>query len=98
MAFSSASGYGNLQNGNWSPVLYSKKVQVAFRKTSVAQAITNSDYFGEISSMGDAVRIVLEPEVSVRAYARGTQIAAQDLEDSDFTLVVDKAKIGRAHV
>ena len=41
--------------------------------------------------MGDAVRIVLEPEVSVRSYARGTQIAAQDLEDSDFTLVVDKA-------
>lgn len=91
MAFSSASGYTNLQNGNWSPVLYSKKVQVAFRKTSVAQAITNSDYFGEISSMGDSVKIVLEPEVSVRSYARGTQITAQDLEDSDFTLVVDKA-------
>jgi hypothetical protein len=91
MAFSSASGYGNLQNGVWSPVIYSKKVQVAFRKTSVAQAITNSDYFGEISSMGDSVKIVLEPEVSVRQYARGTQITAQDLEDSDFTLVVDKA-------
>lgn len=91
MAFSSASGYTNLQNGNWSPVLYSKKVQVAFRKTSVAQAITNSDYFGEISSMGDSVKIVLEPEVSVRSYARGTQITAQDLDDSDFTLVVDKA-------
>lgn len=91
MAFSSASGYGNLQNGVWSPVIYSKKVQVAFRKSSVAQAITNTDYFGEISGMGDAVRVILEPEISVRAYARGTQIAAQDLEDSDFTLVVDKA-------
>lgn len=91
MAFSAASGYGNLPNGNWSPVLYSKKVQVAFRKASVAQAITNSDYFGEIASMGDSVKIVLEPEVSVRQYARGTQITAQDLEDSDFTLVVDKA-------
>lgn len=91
MAFASASGYGNLQNGVWSPVIYSKKVQLAFRKSSVAQAITNSTYFGEISGMGDAVRVVLEPEVSVRAYARGTQITAQDLEDSDFTLVVDKA-------
>jgi len=91
MAFSSSSGYGNLPNGNWSPVIYSKKVQLAFRKSSVAQAITNSEYFGEISSMGDAVRIVKEPEVSVQAYARGTQITAQDLDDSDFTLVVDKA-------
>lgn len=80
MAFASASGYGNLQNGVWSPVIYSKKVQLAFRKSSVAQAITNSNYFGEISGMGDAVRVVLEPEVSVRAYARGTQITAQDLE------------------
>ena len=91
MAFPSASAYGNLSQGNFSPVLYSKKVQVAFRKTSVAQAITNTDYFGEISGMGDAVRVILEPEIDVRSYARGTQIAAQDLDDSDFTLVVDKA-------
>jgi protein-tyrosine-phosphatase len=41
--------------------------------------------------MGDSVKIVKEPEVSVQAYARGTQITAQDLDDSDFTLVVDKA-------
>jgi hypothetical protein len=91
MAFSSASGYTNLPNGNWSPVIYSKKVQLAFRKSSVAQAITNSEYFGEISNMGDSVKIVKEPEVSVQAYARGTQVTAQDLDDSDFTLVVDKA-------
>ena len=91
MAFQSAPGYSNLPNGNWSPVIYSKKVQLALRKSSVAQAITNSDYFGEISSMGDSVKIVKEPDVSVRSYARGTQIAAQDLEDSDFTLVIDKA-------
>jgi hypothetical protein len=91
MAFSSASGYTNLPNGNWSPVIYSKKVQLAFRKSSVAQAITNSEYFGEISNMGDSVKIIKEPEVSVQAYARGTQVTAQDLDDSDFTLVVDKA-------
>ena len=91
MAFASASGYGNLSQGNWSPIIYSKKVQLAFRKSSVAQAITNNDYIGEISSMGDSIKIVLEPEVSVRGYARGTQITAQDLDDSDFTLVVDKA-------
>ena len=91
MAFSSASGYTNLSNGNWSPVIYSKKVQVAFRKSSVAQAITNSDYFGEIANMGDSVKIIKEPEISVQAYARGTQVTAQDLDDSDFTLVVDKA-------
>jgi hypothetical protein len=91
MAFASASGYGNLPNGNWSPIIYSKKVQLALRKASVAQAITNSEYMGEIANMGDSVKVVREPEVSVQAYARGTQVTAQDLDDSDFTLVVDKA-------
>src|SRR6056297_1147290 len=30
-------------------------------------------------------------EISVSAYARGTQIQAQDLDDEDFSLVIDKA-------
>ena len=91
MAFPKATGYNNLPNGNFSPVIYSKKVQLAFRKASTVEDITNSDYFGEISNMGDSVKIIKEPEVSVTTYARGTQITAQDLTDEDFTLVVDQA-------
>lgn len=91
MAFPKAVGYGNLPNGNFSPVIYSKQVQLAFRKSSTVEAITNNDYFGEIANMGDSVKIIKEPEVSVQNYARGTQITAQDLNDEDFTLVVDQA-------
>ena len=91
MAFASASGYTNLPNGNFSSVIYSKKVQLAFRKKTVAGDISNSDYFGEIANQGDTVRIIKEPEISVSAYARGTTIAPQDLNDADFSLVVDKA-------
>jgi hypothetical protein len=91
MAFPSASGYGNLPNGNFSAVIYSKQVQLAFRKSSTVEDITNSDYFGEIAQMGDSVKIIKEPEVSVQTYARGTQITAQDLDDEDFSLVVDQA-------
>ncbi len=91
MAFKTAAGYGNLPNGNFSPVIYSKKVQSAFRKTSICEDITNSDYFGEISNFGDTVRIIKEPEITVQEYARGTQVTPQDLQDDDFTMVVDKA-------
>ena len=91
MAFSSASGYGNLPNGNFSPVIYSKQVQLAFRKSATVGDITNSDYFGEISAQGDTVRIIKEPEISVQSYTRGTTVTAQDLDDEDFTLVVDKS-------
>ena len=91
MAFSTAAGYGNLPNGNFSPIIYSKQVQLAFRKSSVVEGITNSDYFGEIAQMGDTVKIIKEPEITVKEYARGTQITPQDLDDEDFSLVVDKA-------
>jgi hypothetical protein len=91
MAFASVTGYGNLPNGNFSPVIYSKQVQLAFRKSAVANAITNNDYFGEIANQGDTVRIMKEPEVTVNEYARGKTVATQDLTDTDFQLTVDKA-------
>lgn len=91
MAFQAAPGWGNLPNGAFSAVIYSKKVQMALRKATVVGDITNSDYFGEISSNGDTVKIIKEPEISVAPYARGSQITAQDLTDEDFSLVIDKA-------
>lgn len=91
MAFPRAAGYNNLPNGVWSPVIYSKKAQLAFRKKSVVQDITNTEYFGEISDFGDSVKIIKEPVVNVSAYRRGTQIQTQDIVDEDFTLVIDQA-------
>lgn len=91
MAFQSAVGYNQLQNGVWSPVIYSKAVQKQFRKASVANDITNNDYFGEISNFGDSVVIIKEPEITVTRYARGTQMNSQDLSDESFTLIIDRA-------
>ena len=91
MAFKAAAGYNSLPNGVFSPVIYSKKAQLAFRKSSVVQAITNTEYFGEIASFGDSVKIIKEPEVQIRPYARGKIIQPQDLTDEDFTMVIDQA-------
>lgn len=91
MAFATAAGYGNLPLGNFSPTIYSKKAQIAFRKASVVQAITNSEYFGEISDYGDTVRIIKEPQLTVAPYVRGQQINAQDLDDEEITLTIDKS-------
>ena len=63
MAFTTSGGYGNLPNGNFSSIIYSKKVQLAFRKSTVCGDITNSDYFGEIAAQGDTVKIIKEPEI-----------------------------------
>jgi len=43
MAFPSAAGHGSLPNGVFSPIIYSKKAQLAFRRASVVQAVTNTE-------------------------------------------------------
>ena len=91
MAFAKASGYTNLNTGGFSPILYSKKAQLAFRKSSVVEAVTNTDYSGEIAAHGDSVKIIREPSITINALERGTALATQDLTDTDFTMVVDKA-------
>lgn len=91
MAFQAAAGYTSLQNGNFSPTIFSKKAQKSFRKVSVIEAVTNNEYMGEISNYGDSVRIIKEPEIVVTPYARGQQVTAQDLIDEDFTLTIDQA-------
>ena len=91
MAFPSAAGYTNLPNGNFSPVIYSRKVQKAFRRSSVVEDITNTDYSGDIANFGDSVRIIKEPDITINEYKRGTTNQTQDLQDVDFTMVVDQA-------
>jgi hypothetical protein len=88
MAITSASGGFN---GNWSPVIYSKQAQIALRKTAVTNAITNNSYFGEIANQGDTVRIQKEPDVTVNALERHTGISVEKLDDTDFSLTIDKA-------
>ena len=78
-------------NSFFLPAIYSKKVLNFFRKASVAEAITNTDYAGEISAFGDSVKVIKEPVISVSSYTRGAATAATKLTDQEVTLVVDTA-------
>jgi len=91
MAFTTASGYGNLPSGNFAPEIFSQKVLKFFRRASVVEDITNTDYAGEIENFGDTVRIIKEPTVTVSAYQRGSVVNPQDLADDQITMVVDQA-------
>jgi len=91
MAFGSAAGYGNLPSGNFAPEIFSQKVLKFFRRASVVEDITNTDYAGEIENFGDTVRIIKEPTVTVSSYTRGSVVNAQDLADDQITMVVDNA-------
>ena len=78
-------------NSYFLPSVYSKKVLNFFRKSSVAEAITNTDYAGEISAYGDSVRIIKEPENTVYTYERGADVTQTKLTDQEVSLVVDTA-------
>jgi|TARA_Y100000289_G_scaffold65708_1_gene79910 hypothetical protein len=92
MAIGVSAGYGNLPSGNFQAEIYSQKVLKFFRRASVVEDITNTDYAGEIENFGDTVRIIKEPTVSISAYTRGAVVTPQDLADDEITLEVDQAQ------
>tara|TARA_R110002020_G_scaffold363160_2_gene575436 strand:- start:281 stop:694 length:414 start_codon:yes stop_codon:yes gene_type:complete len=81
----------NQNNSFFLPKVYSKQVLNFFRKSSVAEAVTNTDYAGEITAFGDSVRIIKEPEITVYTYERGADVTQTKLTDAEITLVVDTA-------
>ena len=87
--------FGNSVSGQTNsfflPKVYSKQVLNFFRKASVAEAITNTDYAGEIAAFGDTVRIIKEPVISVDQYERGGTVTKTALTDAEVTLIVDVA-------
>ena len=82
---------GNSPSGNFSPTIFSQKVLNFLRTASVVEGITNNDYFGELSSFGDTVEIIKEPEITVSAYKRGDSLTSQAIDDDKFILEIDKA-------
>jgi hypothetical protein len=78
-------------NSFFLPKVYSKQVLNFFRKASVVEAITNTDYAGEIAAFGDSVRIIKEPTISVYQYERGADVTKTALTDQEVTLIVDIA-------
>ena len=87
---SSAAGYQNLPVGNWAPAIYSQKVLKYFRRASVVEAITNTDYTGEIENYGDTVNIIKEPTITVKDYARGQTVNTENLDDNQIQLTIDQ--------
>jgi len=82
----------NSPTGNFLPEIYSKNVLLKLRRGSVADAITNSDYFGEIAAFGDTVKIMTEPTITIKDYTRNLALTSDAIEDVEKQLVIDQAK------
>jgi hypothetical protein len=74
------------------PHAFSRKTLVKFYDSSVIPAITNTDYQGDISQMGDKVIITTLPDVTITDYNKGGAINWEDLESNAVTMTMDRAK------
>ena len=72
------------------PEIFSKLLQSKFYSQSVLPAISNGDYTGEITSMGDKVNIRTVPAITINDYTGS--ISNQTLTSSTVELLIDQAK------
>ena len=77
---------------NFIPELWSGRINSVLQKSLVFGSCCNRDYEGELSQMGDIVRINTVGPVTIGTYTKNsTSITPQELHDSQSTLLIDKS-------
>jgi hypothetical protein len=89
MAFPVVGGGANY-TGNFIPEIWASKLIVNFYDATVLAAISNTDYEGEITAMGDKVFIRTTPQITVRDYQKGMQLQVERPDSPKLTLNIDQ--------
>ena len=78
---------------NFIPALWADTLLAALRKNLVYGALFNDDYEGEISRMGDTVKINAIGDITITNYTKDTDLnPPQALTDAQTMLVINQAK------
>lgn len=77
-------------SGTFIPAVWSAKLNAKFYKASIYGEIANTDWQGELASMGDKVYINTAPTISVSPYSAGTNLSYQVPTPEMQELVIDK--------
>lgn len=78
---------------NFIPEIWSQELLLNLRRTLVYANLCNTDYDGDISKMGDTVRINAIGDVTVSSYTKDTSIGSpQTLTDAQTILQITQAK------
>lgn len=79
-------------SGNFIPELWSAKLIENFYDATVLAAIANTDYEGEIKSMGDTVNIRTTPDLTIRSYEKGMTLTVERPDKPKIQLVIDQGE------
>lgn len=77
-------------SGTFIPAVWSAKLNAKFYKASIYGEIANTDWQGELASMGDKVYINTAPTITVSPYSAGTNLSYQVPTPEMQELVIDK--------
>tara|TARA_R100000742_G_C4279606_1_gene104715 strand:- start:4471 stop:5376 length:906 start_codon:yes stop_codon:yes gene_type:complete len=91
MAFATSPGHPTY-TGNFIPEIWSGKLIENFYDTTVLAAISNTDYEGEIKSMGDTVNIRTTPELTIQTYVKGQTLSVENPDKAKLQLIIDKGE------
>ena len=83
---------GTASTGVFIPEIWSGKLIEKFYAATVLAAIANTDYEGEIRSMGDKVKIRTKPTITIRDYTVDSQLVVERPSSSTVELTIDFAK------
>lgn len=79
-------------SGSFIPTVWSAKLNAKFYAASTFAAITNTDWQGEISGMGDKVIINTAPDITISDYVIGTELTYQAPDPVAVELLIDRGK------
>ena len=94
MPLGNAPGYPQHSGTVVPNVIWAGKLLVKFYQATVLAAISNTDFEGEISEMGDKVTIRTTPTIIIRDYVKGQQLETETLKQKQLILILIKVSIG----
>lgn len=92
MPVSVAPGHPQLSGITIPNAVWSGKLLVKFYEATVLAEIANTEYEGDISTMGDKVIIRTTPTITIRDYSKGSNLQTQRPEPETVELDIDKGK------
>jgi hypothetical protein len=77
---------------NFVPDIWSARILQNLSRNSVAAAIVNRDYEGDIERAGDSVKITNFVDPTIGSYTKHTDITFEDVDDATQSLLIDQQK------
>jgi hypothetical protein len=77
---------------NFVPDVWSGKILSNLSRFSVASAVVNRDYEGDVRGAGDSVKITSITDPTIGTYTAHNDITVEDIDDATRSLLIDQAK------